>query len=38
MGDGVYGRFCKIVWRIPMSAANGIAEWERRCKMLHLIV
>jgi len=39
MGDGVQGRFCKKVPRIPRSAANVIAEWEsRRCKMLHLVV
>jgi len=37
--DGVQGRFCKKVLRIPRSAANVIAEWEsRRCKMLHLVV
>jgi hypothetical protein len=39
MGDGVQGRFCKNVPRIPRSAANGIAEWEnRRYKMFHLVV
>lgn len=37
--DGVQGRFCKRVPRIPRSAGNGIAEWEsRRYKMLHLVV
>jgi hypothetical protein len=37
--DGVQGRFCKKVPRIPRSAANGIAEWKsKRYKMLHLVV
>jgi len=39
MGDGVHGRFCKKVPRIPRNAANVTAEWEsRRCKMVHLVV
>ena len=37
--DGVQGRFCKKVLRIPRCAASGIAEWESmRYKMLDLVV